>query len=99
MRLPSQSSGVLRGTALHAHAKAKQEATVVPQLRSGGGGYGGIGGGVLGFWCEAGCYALWAACLSGCTGATAGWGAVACLAACDIALGKCYGSCRPAQIL
>lgn len=63
---------------------------VVPQLRVGSFGVGGIGT-KLGFWCELGCGTAYAACLAACGSLTVG-GPV-CAAACSGLYRSCMDGC------
>lgn len=88
MRMPHQSGTVRRTGSFVAPAEQ-----LIPAARNIGGLLPGGAGYANGFFCEAGCYALAAACFLACEGASAGWGSVFCVSACDIALAKCYRSC------
>lgn len=97
MNMPGFTADVaLDRTGRHYHGVAARGdspggQSVVSQIRVGGGGVGGIGGQRLGFWCEAGCSLLYAACIALCPGT--GPGAGFCIGACSKGYYDCWKDC------
>jgi hypothetical protein len=77
---------------VRARVDSNRDKRVVPQIRVGGIGIGGIGGQRLGFWCELGCDTAYAFCMAGC-GALSGPVAGACIAVCTSLWRSCNNAC------
>jgi hypothetical protein len=83
-----KTSGCYQSVATRGYRGGEQR--VISQIRVGG-GFGGFGGLRLGFWCELGCDAAYAACLAACT--ATGPAAPACVATCTFLYDTCIDAC------